>query len=894
MNTWGVAVYLVLAAVSAPVGGNAATGPTIENQYLSLTPAPGGAVATGLSLKSVAGNQAGPGGLFQEGFGIPSPYIPNRRINEKSQVTGNIWQCSYGCEGPNIDGIEVVRTIEPIKDEASLRVKWRIENKGKQSQWMAPWIRNSVQPAGTPDAADRIDLPTFDGIIAAKSTGYHALTRNWMAATDPNAMVSVCAVFNCDHAHSGLAIRDMSGAQCAFQAALLPKMLQPGDVFETNYRLNVLRGLKRVDFASQEIAAQVDYAQGKLLVMIATVKPLQEVQIHASILAENGRRWKLTPKKFSTDPNRVIRCTFEWTAPGAGAYDFLAQLQDQKGNPIDLNSELAPPHGGIDTQFVVGNPKTRRQMEAWTDAPHGLDRGTRKRTAAVAKLGDADAWIENALEKVYPRDIPEPIPNAPFRVQLSMARNERESFQIVLRPGKRQLANINCRCSDLICPQTSARIASANVKAFNVGNYPVTIPSHYEGPTGPTPDILRPFKNFSADENTATPIWFTAYASPKTTPGLYQGDITITAAGTAQLRVPIELRVHDFELPTTPALKTDFYFWPENAVTAARAMKMTLTSEELVQRYVLDALDHRITLRAPNLLPNPVSADALEKMSGRLDYLIGRGLTTVAVPATLLDTPEQLRLVDEFFSRKNLKCAAFCPMADTPAPERWQTLVERLNAWRNTAPHIPATVTTYGLQPFLNDAAEIWNVHSQIFDTTNNSPVLDRIKQGKEVWWFLAQGPARPYANFLIDFAGIEHRAFFWQTWALGIKGVHYWGVNFARPGIDPYVDQLDATPVNGDGCLLYPGPDGPVDSIRWEIIRDGIEDYDYLTIFTERLQKARQLLGKDPLVERAASAFDLKALVPDLVSFSRDSNLMYTKREEIARMIVELARATS
>ena len=47
----------------------------------------------------------------------------------------------------------------------------------------------------------------------------------------------------------------------------------------------------------------------------------------------------------------------------------------------------------------------------------------------------------------------------------------------------------------------------------------------------------------------------------------------------------------------------------------------------------------------------------------------------------------------------------------------------------------------------------------------------------------------------------------------------------------------------NGDGRFVYPpeaaadahpsGPvlDGPVDSIRWEMLRDGIEDYEYLVI---------------------------------------------------------------
>jgi hypothetical protein len=35
----------------------------------------------------------------------------------------------------------------------------------------------------------------------------------------------------------------------------------------------------------------------------------------------------------------------------------------------------------------------------------------------------------------------------------------------------------------------------------------------------------------------------------------------------------------------------------------------------------------------------------------------------------------------------------------------------------------------------------------------------------------------------------------------------------------------------NGDGMLIYPGKNGPLPSIRLKMIRDGLEDYEYLTL---------------------------------------------------------------
>jgi hypothetical protein len=43
-----------------------------------------------------------------------------------------------------------------------------------------------------------------------------------------------------------------------------------------------------------------------------------------------------------------------------------------------------------------------------------------------------------------------------------------------------------------------------------------------------------------------------------------------------------------------------------------------------------------------------------------------------------------------------------------------------------------------------------------------------------------------------------------------------------------------------GDGMLLYPGNkvgiDGPVGSLRLEVLRDGLEDFDYLALADQRL----------------------------------------------------------
>jgi len=182
---------------------------------LELDPEDGGAVHT-FKLTTIPGNQAGEDGLLQEGFGVGSYYVPNRRLNPQFQILDTVadrpvLQFEYGCDGPNIKGLKSVRRMEPLPNEAAMRVTWTVTNEGDERQWVAPWLENDVAPGGNLNAYDRIDLPTLDGIIQPDRTAYHPMARNWVALTDAVEQVSFFTVFYADHLHSVLAYADDPG-----------------------------------------------------------------------------------------------------------------------------------------------------------------------------------------------------------------------------------------------------------------------------------------------------------------------------------------------------------------------------------------------------------------------------------------------------------------------------------------------------------------------------------------------------------------------------------------------------------------------------------------------------------------------------------------------------------
>ena len=137
--------------------------------------------------------------------------------------------------------------------------------------------------------------------------------------------------------------------------------------------------------------------------------------------------------------------------------------------------------------------------------------------------------------------------------------------------------------------------------------------------------------------------------------------------------------------------------------------------------------------------------------------------------------------------------------------------------------------------------------------------------------------------------AGVDHRALFWQQAHYRVQGFLYWNATYWNPKTgtaDPWTDmatvkELSPT-VYGDGSLLYPGGkvgvDGPVASIRLKLIREGLEDVEYLRLLEERE-------GWDAV--RAVT----EKIVQGLDAYSRDVILLLAQREAVGRRLSEGTR---
>ena len=101
-----------------------------------------------------------------------------------------------------------------------------------------------------------------------------------------------------------------------------------------------------------------------------------------------------------------------------------------------------------------------------------------------------------------------------------------------------------------------------------------------------------------------------------------------------------------------------------------------------------------------------------------------------------------------------------------------------------------------------------------------STTIKDRKKLNKITSFYLCAEPAHP--NSLTFSPAIESRVIPWLAIKHGVNGYLRWAFN--NWTIDPYLKPVYIH-TQGDDYVVYPGKDGPVSSIRWELLKEGIED---------------------------------------------------------------------
>jgi len=263
---------------------------------------------------------------------------------------------------------------------------------------------------------------------------------------------------------------------------------------------------------------------------------------------------------------------------------------------------------------------------------------------------------------------------------------------------------------------------------------------------------------------------------------------------------------------------------------------------------------------------------------------------------------------------------AFVYWFDEPSPDQYPFVMNGFAKLKRYAPGLTRMLTEQ-VEPGLVGGPNLWCPISNEFQPDR---AAERQALGEKFWWYVCTGPKAPYAGLFIDHPAPEMRIWVWQTWQRGINGLLVWQINYwtssaaypdrGRPQ-NPYEDPMSwtsgySTPAgkrlpwgNGDGRFLYPplaaasaNPPapvlaGPVDSIRWEHLRDGIEDYEYLCLLRQRLEQHKRRLSAADLAAFAKLLEVPETITRTLTQFAPDGAPIEAHRRAVGRALEKLGR---
>lgn len=529
----------------------------------------------------------------------------------------------------------------------------------------------------------------------------------------------------------------------------------------------------------------------------------------------------------------------------------------------------------------------------------------------VAKGTWGTLWTQTPLVKVT-RGAPTP-GNKVSAARLHIARNEYEAFQLVLTP-KKALTNVRIVPRSLTGPK-NAKLGAWDVVVRNVRYVHCSTPSSEDVAPGWYPDPLPDHTPFNAPAGQNSPVWITIFASRNTPPGEYKGTVDVTATGMGKVTVPISLHVWSFTLPSVSRLRTAYGNSPESASLYQGATTLE-QQRKILDLYNLNFFKHRVSPYRPYAYydirvdtdGDNVSLDftdfdeAIRKYFAMFNSFelprfgmaddVGFGKDADGERMKI----DYMRQVAEHLIAKGQIAKAYNYIMDEPWPEQYDEIIQAAKNVRMADQRIKILLTKK-VEEKLIGSVDIWVPILSDYDEQMSKA---RQAEGEQVWWYSCCAPKHPYPAYFIDYPAMDLRMFHWMTWRYGLNGILYWNTMYWQD--NPWQTPMSQPPDrsvnwgNGDGHLLYPATrtqsksfvaKGPVDSIRWETIRDGIEDWDYFRILQDKIDAATGAKKATPAYAAAKDALkQVNGCIKSTSDYCKDAGQAQSIRIKVALAI--------
>lgn len=197
---------------------------------------------------------------------------------------------------------------------------------------------------------------------------------------------------------------------------------------------------------------------------------------------------------------------------------------------------------------------------------------------------------------------------------------------------------------------------------------------------------------------------------------------------------------------------------------------------------------------------------------------------------------EFLPRLDRYLVEKGIAKEVYFHISDEPSEEQWDTYSE--------------------VADFVKGLLKGYKVIDASSTTSNpyvDIPVLSTTHIGESVpegiWAYYCCTASDNYlSNRFFNMPSLRNRIIGMQLYETGIEGFLHWGFNFYNTAfslrrINPFVttDAGGAFPA-GDSFVVYPGVNGAMDSLRLEVLSEGIEDRMALKLLESMIGRERVL----------------------------------------------------
>jgi len=479
-------------------------------------------------------------------------------------------------------------------------------------------------------------------------------------------------------------------------------------------------------------------------------------------------------------------------------------------------------------------------------------------------------------------------------MRIEGARGEHEAFQLVpyLNQSANSIHGVEVTASDLL--KGSDRITANNITIFLEHYVEVTVPTDEGGGIGFWPDALVPLTTpFDVLTTSPSPVWIDVNIPQSAVPGEYHGSIRFSSPDGGNYTFHYNLEVWNIVFPSRFYIKANIGLDQEDIVGAHNLPYGlgTPAGREFTRTYAGFLADrhistHGVPLFQPNVTLNPdnrsyeinygeMQLDIEMFLDGydqnnfqfpldRFDVinegfiLSGEEQWTPDFNARFVDFTEQ---VSSYLSAHGYLDRSYMWMIDEPNNKYDYDQVRNwsnLNDYASIHPDYMVTEQPAPQDPSfgtLHDHVDIFTMCIRVLDYGES---LVRAGAEDKEEWIYTNTNVYPYPSIAIDRQGVELRLFLWFVYQHGFEGMLYSSANDWTIA-NPWENPMTYNPAFGNGCssLLYPGNmcytytgqdnvNGPVSSIRLEMIRNGLEDTQLLYTLAHGLpvNKADELMA--------------------------------------------------